>query len=573
MRTFVRIACVMLAAVAGIAYAADAPSLVLLNGKIITVDDRFTIQQAVAVRDDRIVAVGSSEQIREMVSDGTQVVDLQGRTVIPGLIDNHTHIVRGTEHWSNEARLEGVSDRKELLEVLRAKAQSLPKGEWLLTLGGWYEDQLTGDRSDLTRRELDQIAPDRPAFIQAKYDHAFVNTAWFKAMNIPLRVRGPQEPQRPTRERTSVAEDVERDADGVATGRLNGGLRMANRAAQRFPTVTEERQVTSIEATQRYFNSIGLTSVYDAGGIGVADASYERLGKLADAGRLTLRIMYTLGEETISSKPEDSQKLLAKLQQTRPFQGNEWFDRIGLGEIYYSPFHWDDLVDASTPTEGDVAAARAILTAAAAGGWPVQTHAVQPSTIDRLLDVMEQVNREHPLRGLRWSITHADNIGAAQIERAKHLGMNLQIRSQRVIGDVAGAIRKHGHEAVLDMPRLRLIQDSGIQYGLGTDGTKAAQINPFITLWWAVTGKTLAGERITRELLTREEALIAHTRANAFLMFQEARIGAIRPGLLADFLVLDRDYLEVPEDEIRHIRPVATVVGGKVVYGALGQGE
>ena len=121
----------------------------------------------------------------------------------------------------------------------------------------------------------------------------------------------------------------------------------------------------------------------------------------------------------------------------------------------------------------------------------------------------------------------------------------------------------------LRMPPLRLVQDSGVPYGLGTDGTKAGQIDPFVTLWWAVTGKALNGETVLTETLTREEALIAHTRNNAYIMFQEANLGSIAPGLLADMLVLDRDYLTVPADQIHSIRPVATLVGGRVVYGSL----
>ena len=205
--------------------------------------------------------------------------------------------------------------------------------------------------------------------------------------------------------------------------------------------------------------------------------------------------------------------------------------------------------------------------AAAANGWPVETHATKPSTINRLFDVVEAVDASHPVRALRWSITHADNIGAPEIERARRLGMNLQLRSQATIRGRTAAYEMHG-DAVYDMPPLRLVQDSGIVFGLGTDGTKAAQINPFINLWWATTGKRLDGETATRQVLTREEALIAHTRANALMIFQEANLGAIKPGLLADLVVLDRNYMTIPLEEIRYIHPVATIVGGKVVYAS-----
>ncbi len=177
------------------------------------------------------------------------------------------------------------------------------------------------------------------------------------------------------------------------------------------------------------------------------------------------------------------------MRAARPFQGDAWYDRIAVGEIYYAPFHWDDLAPGKTPSPDEVAAALDIISAAAEGGWSLQTHVVQPQTMDILFDAMETVNRQHPLRGLRWSLTHADAIGASQLERARKLGVNIQLRSQRVVGNHESAIAEHGLEAVRLMPRLRLVQDSGVTWGLGTDGTKAAQINPFITLWWAVTAR------------------------------------------------------------------------------------
>lgn len=208
--------------------------------------------------------------------------------------------------------------------------------------------------------------------------------------------------------------------------------------------------------------------------------------------------------------------------------------------------------------------------AAAEGGWSVQTHASQPETIDQLLDVMEEINAEYPLRQLRWSITHADLVGREQIERMRHLGMNLQMRSISVTAQPRRyRLLEEMGDAGLDVPPLRMIEQSGIPWGLGTDGTKAAQINPFITLWWAVTGLALNGDQVMRQTLTREEALIAHTRSNAYLMFQEGNLGAIKPGLLADMLVLDRDYLTVPVEEIKDILPDATIVGGRVVSGSL----
>lgn len=543
------------------ARAEAAPDIILVNGKIVTVDDRFSIQQAVAVQGDRFIAVGSNRELLPLAGPDTQIVDLEGKTVIPGLIDNHNHIIRATEYWSKEARLDGVTSRAQALAILKAKAGTLKTGEWMFTLGGWFEDQFSGDQSGFTLKELDAIAPDNPVFIQAMYDHAFVNSAWLEAMGLRIKALNKEA----VAER-GLAGDVVRDSGGTATGRLNGGFGMIGRAISRFPSVPENEQIPSIKAALTYLNSLGVTTVFDAGGLGIQEASYKRFQELADKGNLSVRIYYTLWGGVHIDTPQEAEAFAKKIEAERPFQGTVWYDRIAMGEVYYSPFHWDELTRFVSPTEEDYAAAHRILSAAAAGGWQVQTHSNHPSSMNALFDVMEEINKVHPLRALRWSITHADNVGPDEIARARALGMNLQIRSQRVIGGSAGAFEKFGG-AVYHMPPLRLIQDSGISFGLGTDGTKAAQINPFVTLWWATTGKMLNGDILLKEVLSREEALIAHTRSNAILIFQEANLGSIKPGFLADLLVLDRDYLTIPLDQIKDIRPLATMVGGKIVSG------
>ena len=304
--------------------------------------------------------------------------------------------------------------------------------------------------------------------------------------------------------------------------------------------------------------------------MGIRRESYPRLRALSADTGLTVRIFHTLSRGVVPSTPEEARDLVEEIRASKPFQGDDRIDQIAIGESYYAPFHRDSLFTATNPTAEDLAAGRSILAAAAEGGWSAQTHSSQRETIDTLLDVITEINEIYPLRQLRWSITHADLIGRTQIERMRHLGMNLQMRSISVLNQPRrGTLLEEMGEAGYHVPPLRMIQDSGIPWGLGTDGTKASQINPFVTLWWAVTGLALNGDTVLRETITREEALIAHTRSNAYLMFQEANIGAIRPGLMADMLVLDRDYLTVPESEIKEILPVATIVGGQVVSGAL----
>ncbi|MBT5032591.1 MAG: amidohydrolase family protein [Proteobacteria bacterium] len=544
--------------------AQEAPDTILFNGKIVTVDDYFSIQQAVAISGEQIAAVGDNETIQVLANPDTRLIDLGGRTVIPGLIDNHNHIIRATEYWPNEARLDGISSRTEALQILEAKANSMPAGQWLMSLGGWTEAQFIGNRADFTLAELDELSPARPAFIQSTYDHVFVNTAWLEEMDIPMILSAAD--QEAT---TGLASYIVRDESGTATGRLNGGISMVALAIERFPKLSEEEQVSAISSAFSYLNGLGLTAVYDPAGVGISEEIYERLASVADTTGLTLRVFHTLGGGAPST-PEEARAIVEQIETSRPFQGNTTLDLIAVGEIYYAPFHWDSLFTARSPNSDDIAAARSILTAAAKGGWSVQTHATQPATIDILLDVMTEINAEYPLRQLRWSVTHADRITITQIERMRHLGMTLQMRSISVTKQPRRyqLIEELG-EAAYQVPPLRLVQNSGIPFGLGTDGTKAAQINPFVSLWWAVTGLSLNGDVVLKDTLSRENALIAHTRANAYLMFQENNTGSIRPGLLADLLVLDRDYLTVPDAEIKDIKLIATLVGGKIVSGEL----
>jgi len=505
-------------------------TLVLVNGKIVTVDDQFAIRQAVAIEGERITAVGEDAEILAWAAapDAT-VIDLGGATVIPGLIDNHNHFVRATEHA--EVRLDGVRTRAEALDLLAQGAASLGDGQWLLTLGGWHEEQWTGDRRELTLAELDAIAPISPAFIQAGYDHATVNSAWLDTMD---------------------ANNVPASTETRTTGRVGGGMVALNQAAAGFPG--GEDPEAQARATMAHYNSLGLTTVFDPGGVGMSDASYDTIQALAARGELTLRVLTTLS----AGLDEPAAAFAGRVRANVPFQGDQWYDRIAVGEIYDAAFHWDHAGSPPHPDAADIAGATGILASATLTGWPVETHSVTTEGLSLVLDGYERAEKERPIRALRWSVTHAEGITPEHIERARRLGVAVQLRSQSVI--------RVGRASVAP---LQLLQGSGLTWGLGTDGTRAAQINPFVTLWWAVTGRSLGGARLLDEPLTREQALIAHTRSNAQLMFRENYLGAIRPGLLADLLVLDRDYLTVPDDEIRDIKPAATIVGGQVVYGTL----
>ena len=405
---------------------------ILLNGKIVTVDDRFTIVQALAIKNQRVFATGSNADIRKLADSGTQMIDLNGRTVIPGLIDSHAHWVRAAEH--DELRFDGVTSRAQALQSLASRVRTSRPGEWVSVLGGWSEEQFTDDPRGFPLAELDNIAPDTPVALQSVYQHTWLNSAGLRAAKIDDSTPNPPNGT------------IEKDASGKLTGLVRG-----------------------------------------AGGVAFVAA---KIPKLHDEARMA-----------------NTRKLVTYLN----------------------------------------------------------SHVEMHGPIQQFIAAYEEMSKTAPIKGLRWSFSHLDQVDEQQLQRMKRLGMTAQIHSRPLIQGVL-MHKVHG-DAAWDMPPFRRVQDSGIVWGLGSDATAVTTSNPFYTLGFAVTGKMVGGHHVNRQSITREEALIAHTRNNAFILFQEANLGSLQKGKYADLLVLDRDYLTVPADAIKDLKPVMTMVGGRVVFG------
>lgn len=540
------------------------PDTVLVNGKIVTVDDTFSIAQAVAIQGERIVAVGDTKRVRRMAGPNTKVIDLGGKTVVPGMIDSHAHFIRAAAFWDLEARLDAVPTRRQALDILTAKARNVKPGEWLITIGGWDEEQFTDSKKGFTREELDRISPNNPAFLQVNYSHAYVNSAGLTAANIPLDRAGPDEVTGPVLSAPGAAGagiKVERDKDGKATGRIDGIAALFRVRGKIFGPLPPARAEASVLKMANDFVGSGVTAMFDGGGGGTTDASYVPVRKLADEGRLPLRIRHGLW--ITPQKTEDVDKAIEKIKATQPFRGNSNLELISLGELVHFRLV-DNLVDAIPNNPEFLNDFRRTIEVAAERGWPLQLHAHQASSISLFLTEMEKVNQTRPLKPLRWQIVHADRISAAEIERLRKLGVALSVSGSMLLGaaDNRHALGDHG----LDMPPLHLIRDSGLKWALSTDATAVNVYNPFVTLGWAVTGRGLNGSVISRQTVSRQQALAAYTRNSAYFIFEENNLGSIEPGKMADLVVLDRDYLTVPAEQIRNIKPVQVMVGGKTVF-------
>ena len=529
-----RSALALLAACLSAAAFAGPVDLVLRNGRIYTVDDRFSVVEALAIRGGRVLAAGNDAQITKLATADTRVIDLKGRTVIPGLIDNHAHYMRAAEYWHREVRLDGVTSRKLALEMIAAKAKASAPGEWVLALGGWSLEQFADSHADFTREELDRAAPDNPVVLQLIYFRIYANSA-------ALKLLGVDEP----------------------TGVLNGAP--AVRATlSKLGAVADERMVANAKALMRDLNRMGITSFIDMGGRGFREQHFEPFVALHRANGLTTRIFYYTWYEP--ETPDQVDAVLAKIRQMKPFQGDDYFDQVGYGETLFFPLHDNLLAAKANPTTEGMAQWRRLAQAVADQGMALHVHAQLRASIDAFLTEIEAINKVRPVKGLRWSFAHVDQLEPKDIERLRRLGMAVQIHSRPTVQ--GGIMMKIHGDRTFTMPPMRMVQESGIPWGLGSDATAVTPTNPFYTLWFAVTGKMIGDGVVNHDTVTREQALIAHTRSNAYFMFQEANLGSLAPGKYADLVVLDRDYFTVPADEIASIKPILTLVGGKTVYDA-----
>ena len=540
----------MLSAFAQGAITAD---LILSNGKIVTVDDRFTIAQAVAIKGNRIVAIGANQEMDRLAAPNARRINLRGRTVIPGLIDNHNHLLRAATTWPLELRFDGVGTRKKAIEMIRARGKQVGPGQWVFNIGGWATAQFTDDPKPFTREELDQIAPDNPVALQESYYQVFLNSRGLKAFGIEPSAPDPSD---------FVKGSIMRDAAGTPTGVIRGDIAATRPVAARLPKVPPDRLEASSLSLVKDMSRAGLTT------FGVAGCNADVLNIFKtwkSQGRLDVRV-FCIGGAAAAS-PEQVDKSLQQIAQMKLYQGDEFIDDVVFGESVYTPLHDRMFATRSDPPPDQLVQWRRMAMGIAQSGLPLHVHAELKNTIDAFLDQIEAVNTQYPVKNLRWALAHVNQINASQLERMRRLGMYAAVHPWAVIN--GGIMHESFGDVAYDMPPLTTIQNSGVTWGLGTDATAANQYLPFTTLSFAVTGKMAGGARIViRQTISREDALIAHTRKNAYFVFQEGNLGSIQPGKLADLVVLDRDYLTIPADQIKDISPVMTMVDGRVVFDA-----
>lgn len=534
------------------------PDIILTNGRFTTLDRSNPAPEAVAITGNTFSAVGDANEIMPTAGGHTRVLDLGGRRVIPGLCDNHIHVIRGGLNFNMELRWDGLTSLADAMAMLRRQIEITPPPQWVRVVGGFSEQQFDEKRLP-TLEEINTAAPDTPVFILHLYDRALLNAAALRAVGYDRNTPDPPNAE------------IQRDSNGNPTGLLiagpNAGILYSTLA--RGPKLPFEQQVNSTRHFLRDLNRLGVTSVLDAGG-GFQNYPEDHavIQKLHEDGQLTLRIAYNL----FTQKPgEEKEDFLRWTRDNRYQQGDDYFRLNGAGEmLVFSAADFEDFrmprPDMSEGMENDLEEVVRILVQ---NRWPWRLHATYDETISRALDVFEAVNREMPLDGIHWFFDHAETISERSIDRVAALGGGIAVQ-HRMAYQGEYFIQRYGHAAAETTPPVRRLLDSGVRVSAGTDATRVASYDPWVSLSWLTTGKTLGGTRLypQRNTLSREEALRMWTENVTWFSNEEGRKGRIEVGMLADLAVLDRDYFSVPGDEIRQISSVLTIVDGRPVYGA-----
>ncbi len=529
-RFFPLLACLAAFSLAGPLHAQssnDVP-LLLVNGKIITLDDRDTVAASVLIHRGRIVAV--DDESHEL-ADTAETIDLRGRTVIPGLYDSHMHFLRATLRPGHDMRtIESAASISELLDAIRQRAGGVPEGEWITAIGGWDPVQFRGENRFPTRDELNRASPDHPFLI-------------FLRANGPAVTNG-------RGAELLAAGGIDVGADGMI-GQGRPSIAVFDYLKSLQTDIDRER---SAREFMRHANSLGLTSIRDVAGterpgaqLFDPDNDYATMLTLWRDDQLTIRtrLMFMSWDEEIGDGSGDTD-FEQRMRNSFPGFGDDMLRVVGVGEHLVS-----------SPDNPQFAQAVKL---AARRGWPVEIHSSAPADNAMHIDAFEAAHAVTSINDLRWSMTHVQQITPEIAERLKALGGGVTVQVHRYLN--RGNIDNNQGG-----PPLRMLVDLGVPVGGGTDSTNAQPMNPWISIYYMVSGKNVGGYAVNEgQELSRLEALRTYTLGSAYFSHDDDRIGSIEKGKFADLAVLSDDYLSIAEDDIRELRSVLTLLNGEVVY-------
>ena len=544
-RSICALAVVALALSIGTA-AAQSVDSVLFNGKILTVDADFSVREALAIADGKVFATGTSADMKKLADGRTRLIDLGGRTVIPGLTDGHIHGVRAALTFGTEVNWIGVPSLKDALDKIRQAAAAQAAGSWIVVAGGWTEEQFSEKRPP-TPQEVAEAAPQNPVYIQHLYDWLLLSPKAMETLNIDRD------------DDVAPGGRLELGADGKPTGIVVAGGGALGRIFDKLPKPTLAQQVESSKKFFREMNTLGITGIVDGGGISMYPASYQAAFRLWHDKDLTVRIAYHLCAPKPGSELADLQNLTQLLPQGF---GDDMLHFNGPGEILI----WADWTDGDITPDGK-AKLDELLRWAAAKGYTIQLHWNPDRTVHDLLDVIEDINRDFPVARLRWTVLHLYNASEDNLKRMKSLGLIWGVQDGLYFGGER-LQQEVGAERARDMPRIATALKLGLVVAGGTDAHRVSSYNPFVSLQWYLDGTTIGGvtTRGEAEAPSRRQALEMYTKNPAFMANDDGWRGTLEPGKAADLAVLTADYMTAPVQEIGRIRSLLTMVGGRAVY-------
>jgi len=530
---------------------------IIHNAKIAT-NASPSFVEAIAIKNGTIHAAGTDDEVLGIRGPRTTVIDAKRRTVIPGLIDSHMHPIRGGLNYNMELRWEGVPSLADALRLLKEQAARTPPPQWVRVVGGWTEFQFQ-ERRMPTLDEINAAAPDTPVFVLHLYAHALLNRAALRASGYTKDTPDPP------------GGEIQRDRHGNPTGLLiaKPNAKILYSTLAKGPKLSFEDQMNSTRQFMRELNRLGVTSVVDAGG-GFQNYpdDYGVLHELHKRGELTVRLAYNLFTQNPGGELVDFQQWA---RMTKPGEGDDFYKMNGAGEmLVYSAADFEDFLEPrSELPAGMEKDLKAVVRHLVQNRWPFRLHATYDETITRALNIYEEVDRELPLNGLHWFFDHCETISDRNIDRVKALGGGIAVQD-RMAFQGEYFIRRYGERQARRTPPIRRMLESGVPVGAGTDATRVSSYNPFVALYWLITGKTLGGTALYEESnrLSREEALRLYTVGSSWFSSDEGKKGSLTPGQLADFSVLSADYFSISDEEIKQLESLLTVVGGRVVFGA-----
>ncbi|WP_343729687.1 amidohydrolase [Duganella sp.] len=540
---------------------AHATDIIITNGKVATMTKEGAYAQALAITDGKIDAVGSNAHILKRKTANTQVIDAAGKTVIPGLNDSHLHIIREGLNYNAELRWDGVTSLKRALQMLKEQAARTPDGAWVKVVGGWNEYQFEEKRLP-TLEEINQAVPDKPVFLLYLYGLGFLNKKGIETLGYDAN----------TKFKDGV---VELGADGKPTGKLiaKPNAMILYTTLAKTGALSREQQLNSTQQYYTELNRLGLTSAIDAGGGGQAyPDDYAVSLELARNGKLTVRTSYYLFAQKPGKELEDYQRWLA---QTHPdkndhlFYANGYNTEGGGENLVWSAADFENFLeprpDMPAQMESEL---EPVLRLLIKNRWPFRIHATYDESIDRDLAVIEKVNRDTPLNGLRWFFDHAETISDKQLARVRALGGGIAVQDRMYFqGELYW--KQYGQQT-RQMPPIKKMLEMKIPVGLGTDGTRVSSYGPWPSIYWAVSGKTAGGLKIwqDKDVLSRYQALKLMTQGSAWMSGEEKLKGTLAKGQYADVVILPQDYFTMELEQIKNLEASLTIVNGKVVYAA-----